>query len=134
MENSEVRLPSGASLKITLSPFAVSRELYQVFLQEARGINVDLEKEMDANFFKEILIVGMSSKRFEKALDECMKKCTYDDRKIDQDTFEKSDARGDYLIACFEVAKANILPFTKSLSVLLSTLVGEITTLGQKLN
>jgi hypothetical protein len=36
MSLKEITLPSGAILKITLSSFAVSRELYKVFLEELK--------------------------------------------------------------------------------------------------
>jgi hypothetical protein len=35
--------------------------------------------------------------------------------KIVEDTFEPAEARDDYLKVMFEIAKENVLPFTKSL-------------------
>lgn len=114
----KVKLPSGATLTITLAPFAVSKALYQAMLKEAKGVAVDSKTEMVA-LYKDFFCVGFSSPEIEKTLWECFQRCTYDggkgDLKIDSDTFEPAEARDDYWTVCMEVAKENVLPFTKSL-------------------
>lgn len=112
----EVVLPSGAKLKIQLALFADSKALYQALLEEARGIKLDPEAEVDANFFKDIFCVGFSSKKVEACINKCMEKVLYNDMKVAADTFEPEEARGDYIQAIFEVAQENVQPFTKSLS------------------
>jgi len=114
----EIDLPSGAKLKITLAPFADSRELYQAMLEEMKLI--DFKSTMQfSEIMKEIICYAFSSKRLESCLEKCFKKCLYNsgngDLKIDKDTFEPAEARDDYLTVCLEVAKENIMPFTKSL-------------------
>lgn len=111
----EKKLPSGAVLKITLAPFAEAKALYQACLEELRGLKVDPHEEIDVNLFKDLFCVGLSSKKIENALAACMKRSLYNDLKIDENTFEPVDARQDYMVACFEVAKENIAPFVKSL-------------------
>lgn len=100
---------------ITLSPFPVSKSLYQAILDEARVLHLDPKAQVDVNLFKDILCIGLSSKKIEERISECMKRATYNGLKITEDTFEPVAARDDYLTVCFEVAKENVLPFMKSL-------------------
>lgn len=111
----EVVLPSGAKLKITPSSFAVSKELFQAVSEELKSLSISASTEIDINLFKDFFCAGLSSKKIEKCLWECMKKATYNDLKITEDTFEPVEAREDYLQVMFEVAKENITPFMKSL-------------------
>jgi hypothetical protein len=110
----KVILPSGAELMITLSPFAVSKALYQAVMEEGKSIKVDTQAEV-YDLVKNIFCTGFSSKKIESCLDECMKRVTYNGRKVDNDTWEPVEARGDYITATYEVAKENILPFLKNL-------------------
>lgn len=114
----EVKLPSGAVLKITPARFEESRALYQAILKEAKGVIIGSKTEM-ASVYKDLFCIGFASKEIEACLWECFKRCTYgkgtSDLKIDNDTFEPTEARDDYLTVCMEVAKENIHPFVKSL-------------------
>lgn len=114
--NKSVSLPSGAKLDITVSPFAISRSLYQAVLEETKSLKLDPKAEVDVNLMKDLFCTLLSSKKVESCLDECMKRVTYNGKKIDGDTFEPISAREDYLTVCWEVASENIVPFTKSLS------------------
>lgn len=128
----EVKLPTGATLKITLAPFADSKALYQAVLEEAKAIQVSAFTDM-SSVIKDSICIGLSSKKIEACLHECLKRCTYNsgsgDFKVDKDTFEPEKNRDDYIAVCIEVAKANILPFVKSLSVqyehVLTMIVGD---------
>jgi hypothetical protein len=111
----EVKLPSGAILKITLSPFKDAKALYQAMLEEAKTLKLDPHVEIDTNLYTDLFCAALSSKRIETALWECMKRVTYNDLKISDDTFEPEAARDDYLQVCFEVAKENVQPFMKAL-------------------
>lgn len=111
----EVVLPSGAKLKITPSSFAVAKELFQAVTEELKELNISATTEIDINLFKDLFCTGLSSKKIEKCLWECIKKATYNDLKITEDTFEPVEAREDYIQVMFEVAKENIAPFMKSL-------------------
>jgi hypothetical protein len=112
----EVVLPSGATLKISVSSFAVSKELFQAVTDELKGLNIQYSTEINIGFFKDLFCTGMSSKKIEKCIWECCKKATYNGLKITEDTFEPIEAREDYIPVMFEVAKENLLPFMKSLS------------------
>lgn len=115
----EVKLPSGATLKIGLPPFEVSLALKEAVLEEGRTIAITSKTEM-AEVYKDLFCIGFSSKKIKACLWECFKYCQYNngqsgDLKIDKDTFEPLPAREDYMTVCMEVAKANIHPFVKSL-------------------
>lgn len=113
-----VKLPSGATLKVGLPPFEVSKALYQAILEEVKGIPVSAKTDM-ASVYKDLICLGFSSKKIESCLWECFKHCLYADGrgelKIDKDTFEPVAARDDYLTVCMEVTKENVNPFGKSL-------------------
>lgn len=113
----ESTLASGAKLQITPSPFETAKALWQACLEEVKDMKMDPGSEIDVNFYKSLFCAGFSSKKIEAALKECFKRVVYRDMKIDKDTFEPVENREDYLEVCFEVAKANIEPFTKSLFV-----------------
>lgn len=114
----EIKLPSGAVLKITLAPFSEAKALYQTVLEEIKEIEISSKTDM-ASVFKNLACIGFSSKKIEACLEVCFKRCTYNagkgDFKIDQNTFEPIEARNDYMAVCMNVAKENILPFMKSL-------------------
>lgn len=114
----EIKLPSGAVLKITPSPFKAAKALYQAILKEGRGVEVSTKTEM-STLFKDLFCTGFSSPQIEECLWACFQRCTYNggngDLRISDDTFEPIQARDDYFTVCVEVAKENVGPFVKSL-------------------
>lgn len=112
----EIKLPSGATLKITLSSFSVAKALLQAVTEEAKGMTISGETEIDFNLMKDLLCTALSSKKIEACIWECCKKATYNGIKISEETFEDEDARQDYFTVMLEVSKENLLPFMKSLS------------------
>lgn len=114
----EIKMPSGATLKVAPSPFADSKALFQALMKEFKGITFGAKVELAA-IIKDILCTGIYSVEVERCLTVCMGRCIYSDErgnlKIDADTFEPAKAREDYLPACVEIAKENVLPFGKSL-------------------
>lgn len=126
----EVDLPSGAKLKISLAPFADAKALYQAILEEVKDVQVNLESDA-ANLIKDLFCISFSSKKIEASLESCLKRATYNGVKIDLKTFEPAEARQDYMQVCLEVAKENILPFTKSLSAQF-TQIKDLLERGQK--
>lgn len=117
----EVKLPSGAVLKITPGSFVESKELYQACLSELKGVPVNTEMQMQA-LMKDLMATMFSSKPIEVALWACMRRCTYNDKRMEKpdEIFEAEAARGDYIPACMEVAEVNIAPFMKSLFAVFS--------------
>lgn len=110
----EVKLPTGAELKIQLPPFSVSKDLYQSLLREAKGVAIRQDTDM-GDLYKNLFCIGFSSKEIDAALDKCFEHCLYENLRIDANTFEPEKAREDYIQVCVEVVKANIAPFMKSL-------------------
>lgn len=114
----EIKLPSGATLKITPSPFADAKALYQALLREVRQVGINSQTEM-GEIFKNLFCMGFSSPEVEAKLLVCFKRCVYNsgkgDLKIDESTFEPIEARDDYMKVCMEVTRENVLPFVKSL-------------------
>lgn len=110
----EVTLPSGATLKIQLSPFAVSKSLYQALLTELRMVPITSQTDTAA-LFKDLFSTGFSSPLVEKWVEKCFERCLYNDLKIDGSTFEPVERRQDYMKVCVEVAKENVSPFLKNL-------------------
>lgn len=120
--SNKIVLPSGAILEITLPPFPVSRALFTAVAEELKNLKMDSNSDTDdIGFWKDLVCIGLSSKKISDALDECMKRATYNSLKIDADTFEPEEARGDYLEVCYEVGKSSLLPFMKSLQQKFST-------------
>lgn len=112
----EIPLPSGALLKISHTPFSESKALYQALLEELKEVAVDSKTDLTA-MMKNVFCMGFSSKKVEAALSVCLKRCLYNELKIDDQTFEPASAREDYVKVCIEVVEENIRPFLKGLSV-----------------
>lgn len=114
----EVKLPSGAHLKIGPASFKDAKALYQALLREMKNLNSGAKTDI-LMLCKEVLCTAYSSPEIEACLWECFKKCIYcgpsGDLKIDDSTFEPVKAREDYITVCMEVAKENVAPFMKSL-------------------
>ena len=123
-EMKEIKLPSGSVLKISLVPFGEAKELFQVVMEELKTLRVEASTDLNVNFFKDLFAAGFSSKKIEKSLNTCMKRCLYNELKIDESTFEDAKAREDYLAIIFEVTKEVLSPFLKSLTALLPQAVG----------
>ena len=118
MKFRDVKLPSGAVLKVMPASFAESKALYQALLEEAKGVSFNGKADL-GNALKDVLSIAVSSKKIEAALWACMSRCIYNsgagDLKIDQDTFEPVKAREDYTAVCKEVMEENVVPFAKGL-------------------
>lgn len=114
MSTKDVTLKSGARLKITLAPFADAKALYQAVLKELKDLKLGDSQQIES-VLKDALCIGFSSKEIDERLEVCLRRVLYNDLKIDEDTFEPEKARGDYLPLIYEVMKANIDPFLKSL-------------------
>lgn len=120
-----IALPSGAKLDITVSPFGVSKALYQAVLEEAKTVKAESSDSV-LNLSKDVICTLLSSQKVEAALNECMKKVVYNGKRIDSETFEPVAAREDYLLVCMEVAKENITPFMKPLYARYSPLLEKL--------
>jgi len=111
----KVKLPSGNELIIIVADFSTSRACYQAFLEEGKSLTLDPNAQVDVNLYKDLVCSMLSSKRIESAVWACMTKCTINKLPITEETFEPVECRDDYLTVMIEIAKANIMPFMKSL-------------------
>lgn len=118
----EKKLESGAVLVVNAAPFSESKKLYQVFLEETKGVAF----KSDVSFFKDMACSLFGSKAFDSALSECMKRCTYNGHQVTDALFESEENRADYVAVCLEVAQENLVPFTKALFAGLSQSVAAI--------
>lgn len=125
MQVKEITCPSGAVLTVRMAPFAQAKALYQVLLSEIRDVSIVGSKEV-GDLYKELFCIGFSSPHIEAALEKCLEICQYNKLKIDKDTFEPEEARGDYMFICIEVAKANIFPFAKDLFAQFQTFLAKM--------
>ncbi len=114
MISKEVKLPSGAVLKVQPSPFAVSKALYQAIMMEAKLIEMDSISSLH-NTVKDLFCVGFSSPLIEACLTKCFERCTINDLRIGDETFEPVERREDYIKVCAAVIGENVAPFAKSL-------------------
>ena len=126
----EIVLKSGATLGISIAPFASSSKLLKAIVTELKGVDIELENidfaklaSQDINTMKNAICQLLASDQLEKAVFECMTKCTYNGSRIVKDTFEPEDARQDYLPCAWEVIKVNLRPFFSGLD--LSSLTSE---------
>lgn len=114
----EVKLPSGAVLKVNSAPFPDSKALYQAALAELKGVSIDSRSDR-GEVFKNLLCAALSSQKVDLALKPCLERCTVNsgagDLKIDDQTFEPEKMREDYVSVCEEVFRENVYPFLKSL-------------------
>lgn len=111
----QIDLPSGAKLEIGLAPFKEANRLLKAFTLENKGSTIESRTELDVNLLKDLFCTSISSELINDALWECAKRCTYNGLKITPELFEPENARQDYLVVMWEVGKANLVPFMKSL-------------------
>jgi hypothetical protein len=119
-------LPSGSELDITLLPYEEAWACSQSILKVIEKVNIDIKGDGLEDFFKKDImslkapICGvLGSPEVMHEVRRCWKRCTYNDKKIDGDSFESKDARSDFLYAAFYSLKENISPFFESLISLL---------------
>lgn len=121
----EVGLPSGAVLKIGNTPFESSLALKEAVIEELKLVPFTASTDV-SDAIKNLYCISFSSQKIKKALWECLKRHTYNDLKIDSQTFQSVEARQDYETVCMEVTKAELAPFGKSGFVKFSQLAAEM--------
>lgn len=125
---SKTTLPSGAVLDITLLPFEIAWEISQNVTKELGKLEIDpsvlslFNKPKGEDIalselfsLKNPLCAVLSNQVFIDCAKTCFTKCTYKSLRIDQDTWESVDARGDFISAVYCVLLENISPFFKNL-------------------
>lgn len=125
----EIKLESGAVLKVAPAPFVEARDLYQALLSEIKDVSAPGQMEIREAVTR-LLCVGFSSKKIEAAVWKCMERCLYQESKITVDSFEPASARGDYILVVTEVVLENVTPFGKSLYAQLRRITEMTTAMG----
>lgn len=114
----DVTLPSGALLQIGTVPFDATNNLKKAVMKEVKAIPMTSTKIL-IDLSKDYVCGILGSDEVEKCLWECMKRCLYNGMKIDKATFESEEARSDFTDVQMEVGQHCLLPFGKSLMLLL---------------
>jgi hypothetical protein len=124
-------LPSGALLEGAPLSYQESWHVSQALVKEIERLKIDLDKidlsqltEANPNDIKIDFILQLKdplcsilgSQKIVEAVDKCFAKFTYDKMRITSQTFEKREARQDYLFAAFYVLWENVSPFFAGLS------------------
>ena len=107
-------LPSGAVLKLLHTPFSESKTLYQAVMEEFKHVKFDTKQDYAA-IMKDLFCASVYSPKVDAALKICMGRCTYNDRKIDDTTFDPPENRQDYSVSCLRVMEENLSPFLNGL-------------------
>ncbi len=99
--------------------------------KETKEATTALEQELDISglldYLKNTLIEIETSEDFNRAVFDCLSKCTYDMVRITPELFDnKAEARADYYEIVFKCIEENLRPFTKSLASMWSTLAPKI--------
>lgn len=119
-------LKSGRTLEIQPAKFRYAKDLLDAVLKEVKSSRLDPKQEVDVNFIKDSLLGLISSGVVESFMWPCLASCIYEKGRITPDTFEDIQSREDFLEICYEVGKANIIPFGKNLYAELSPLLGNL--------
>ena len=116
MENIDTLLASGAKLHITVASFADALNLRKALLKCVKGLEIGediFEKNVTA--LKDTVISMMTSDEVEQAVFKCLERVTYEGVKITKDLFDDPQLgeklRADFDMICWEVVKANVMPF-----------------------
>lgn len=110
----EIEVPSGAKVVINVAPWEDA-----VLLQQA----ISREMAMGAGFNFATFMVVSSSPAVYSALMKCLVRCTYNNEKITASTFNKEEARADYIPIVSACVKKNLGPLEAGLFSVLSELV-----------
>lgn len=118
MDSVDIITGSGAAAVISAAPFKDAMALKNALWRElaTAGIKID-ELSLKTDFkklFGAFLIID-SSENFNKNIMTCLARCTYNEKKIVESTFETESAREDYYQLAFECLKVNLNPFAKGL-------------------
>lgn len=102
--------------KVVLNPcslmdaFKLKSKIQKALLENNISIETALNQDLG-----QVLMALDSSEEIFLAMFECLKKSTYNDVRITQETFEQDEAKGDLYEIFFNCLKVNIYPFFKPL-------------------
>lgn len=105
--------PSGARVIINAAPWVDAKNLKKAIQKE---VNFDAAGMNEKWIITQIFNVD-GSESFDAAIWNCLKWCTYNDERITQATFDKKEARADYIEIMTVCVKENLGPLVESLSL-----------------
>lgn len=134
MANKFITLDSGAKLEVQMASFANAHRLLKAFAHEAEQVKLNIGvtqvtagellkmKNLTPDTYdmlKNFIARMIGSEELEAALWPCMQVVLYNSKPVSRETFEKEDARQDFLPVMREVLMANLIPFGAGLGSLL---------------
>lgn len=137
MANKFITLDSGAKLEVQLASFGNAHRLLKAFAAEAEKVKLNIGVAQSAgdivklknltpetyDMLKNFVARMIASEELEEALWPCMAVVLYNGKPVSRETFEKEDARQDFLPVIREVLMANLLPFGAGLGSMLRAAV-----------
>jgi hypothetical protein len=110
----DLDVPSGAKVVINVAPWEDA-----VLLQQA----ISREMALGAGLNLSTFMMVAASRPVYEAMIKCLARCTYNTEKITPSTFNKKEARADYVSIVTACVKENIGPLEEGLYSVLSDLV-----------
>jgi hypothetical protein len=115
-------LPSGAKFDVQPLSYETAWAVTQTILKEIEKTEINLKgmdfkaiSQTDVLNFKGPICSLLASQPVLEAAKTCFKKCRYNDQVIDSMTFEKKEARADFLLCAWHAIRENVAPFFGSL-------------------
>ena len=106
----QFKTTSGASVVINPAPWKDANAFKQVIQREFAGMGIKMDLIADTSALLAAVMQIDSSPFVYAALFECLSRCTYNEEKITEKTFESTEARKDYYEIVAACIKENILP------------------------
>ena len=118
--------PSGATVVINDAPWSAAKALKKAIQREAAlaGLKIDFDQDVSALINVFMQVDGADT--VDAALWPCLVRCTRNGEKIQESTFDPTDARQDYYEIVFACLKANLGPLVESLFLKLSVVLAVI--------
>jgi hypothetical protein len=134
------KLPSGATLEVTMASFEEGEALLSAVAHEVGCVGINLGKDFSGfgdlaqkevnsdmvNTMKNVVTQILKSRPVKDAVMVCAKRALYNNQHITKETFEPETARQDYLVVLKEVAWFNLLPFFQGINSKLSGIIQKI--------
>ena len=121
-------LPSGKYIDVTPLPCEQAWEVAQTVLRvvekmqlDLKGVDFDALLVTDILAFKGPICTLLGSKEINDVVKQCFSRCSYNQVKINEQTFEPVECRQDFLPCAYYALKENAYPFFGSLVSFLKT-------------
>jgi len=143
--NKIIVLESGARLEVQMASFVNAHRLLKAFAVEVEKVKLNIGVTQNTgdimklknltpetyDMLKNFVARMIASEELGKAIDGCMSVVLYNDKPVSRETFEKEEARQDFLPVMREVLMVNLLPFGAGLGSMLKAAV-PVNTADQK--